>query len=361
MVNWFPFQYVGLSRTNNKYRAVRTAAQNYAAALNAMNKAGPNQNALRAAKENHDKKKLALNAAILAYMRPTSGGVPPTGAPPAAGNVQGRMQLPRNGKINGALVSNSSGRNFTPGNVYKVGSNFYAAGKTRNGAANIWVPASRADRLNPFSKRFVKMMISENKAFNKVVNANGKVSFVQRGTAPIPKSLNRLAFGKFMMLAPSLGRTTPQNQAKNYLNGNNRYKNNFGPVNFNAVRRITRNTNTANNAGTRKAAGGFWNAVTAEMTRRAGIRQPFVAWYGNNGRSGASPNAKANAYLRALNAYKTNPTTPNAAILIKAANNNKGTTNRAPFWTAVNAKLAARPSNRSWYNKARNALYATVE
>jgi hypothetical protein len=113
-----------------------------------------------------------LNYEINRYLKGTPG------APPVPGNVRGRMQLPRNGKINGAVVSNSSGRNFSAGNVYKIGTNFYAASTNRNGA-NIWVPARRADRFNPLSKRFIKMMVTT--PFNKVVNANGKITFVPRG------------------------------------------------------------------------------------------------------------------------------------------------------------------------------------
>ena len=356
----FPWQWVkwvGLSN-NQEYKNVRNAAKAYATVLNkyatqprtaANNKVVTNAKNVLTREVN---KYLAGGTNVIGPAYKTlppgerMGPAQPNSAPaPAPGT--GRMLFSRNGKINGATVANSNGVNFRNGvNVYKVGSNFYAASKTRNGA-NIWVPAKRADRLNPLSKRFIKMMVPENKAFNKVVNsATGKVSFVQRSAnaAPSgPSGANRIAFGKFMMLAPTLGSNTVNKQAKNYLNGNNgyknTYKNTFGPVNFNAVRRITRNTNV--NAATRTP---FWTAVNAEKARRVPLPKnlnKFKAWYATQASLASNAN-RADPYVTIIQGNNRNRKINVGGLLGPNNNNNNNRKRNGGFWNAVNAEIARR-------------------
>jgi hypothetical protein len=362
MVNWWPLQYVGLTRTNNKYRAVRTAAQNYATALNAMNKAGSNQNALRAAKENHNKKKNLLNGAILEYLKPTSGGVPPAAGPgffnrfkrgaappPAAGPAPTPNANWPNGTAKNVPVKiGGPGTATEIKRVYRQGANYFT-NVGNNAYRKVILKTGPLGRFGRAGNRYYGYNYSPNAgvwgkgANNKfVLKANANAG---PGPGPGPSGVNRIAFGKFMMLAPTLGSNTVNKQAKNYLNGNNRYKNNFGPVNFNAVRRVTKNTNT--NAATRSD---FWAAVNAEMARR-GAPPPFKnlaafkTYYATNAmRMQPTNQARAHRYLRDFNAANNAGKRVMGGAITKNNNNNANRRKNGGFWNAVGDELRLRPT-----------------
>lgn len=334
MVNrLWPLKWVGFSN-NQEYKNVRNAAKVYANVLNKyplpartpaviteINKAKSNlQLKINKYLENIP---VAPGAAPAArpglFRRPAPPSAPAVPAPGPNGSILGNLYNKPNSKNaylkqvpifqgNGKYFykPNPNGRNYAT--VLRRGNttNFAAYG---NGAGNLYVKNNATGR------------------FNKVV-----------ATEP-PTSLNRLAFGKFMMLAPTLGRTTPQNQAKNYLNGNNRYKNNFGQINFNAVRRITRNTNV--NAATR---GPFWAAVNAEKAR-SGPPIPknlakFKTWYTS---VQGLPNAnRADPYVTIIKGNNRARKIEIGGGIMRGNNNNNSRKVAGGFWNAVNAEMARR-------------------
>jgi hypothetical protein len=362
MVNWFPFQYVGLSRTNNKYRAVRTAATALANAKNRKNYTDPtdrNQAVLFAKRILQNKINEYMNDTPGAPPAPARAGffsrfrrAPPVriGEMPAPGtaprNIAGALgplqPSPVNKQINGARVrANATTNNYQPANVFLYQGKFYSPHNGRY---------TEVKRNGMTGANFTKHKASNiNGRYNRQ-NVNGKPVFTPFTGENPANVANRTQFGKFMMLAPSIGSNTVNKQAKNYLNGNNRYRNNSGPVNFNAVRRITKNTNS--NAATRTP---FWNAVNAEMARRAAAKSAFNAWYAAPA-SGANPANKARAYVALIKNANANPTNASrrAAIIrrINNVNNAGNPKNRGNFWTTVNTNLAANTSratdNKSW-------------
>lgn len=350
MVNrLWPLKWVGFSN-NQGYKNVRNAAKVYANVLNKY----PLPARTPAVITEINRAKSNLQLKINKYLEniPVAPGASPAAAPaplrygpaPPAGGPVANSRAP--------ITGNWPNGTYKPGNVdgkrtsvYKMGTDYYYLFSTNNGRET-WVKVKRDGNSNSYS---LNRTNGKHKYYVKTRNANGRAVFTPMGNAnaaaaAAPSGANRLAFGKFMMLAPSLGRTTPQNQAKNYLNGRNSYKNNFGPVNFSAVRRITRNTNV--NAATRAE---FWNAVNAE---KAGRGPPipknlakFKAWYATQG--GLPNKNRGITYVTIMKGNNRNRKIEVGGVM-RGNNTNTNTVarnNRARaggFWNAVNAEMARR-------------------
>lgn len=343
---------------NARYNAVRNAARAYANAKN-RNYTDPTEKnqAVLAAKNN-------LQLKINQYMNgtPVAPGAPPAAGPgffsrfrrappvrvgemPAPGapprNIAGALgplqPSPVNKQINGARVrANAETTNYQPANVFLYQGKFFSPHNgrytevKRNGMTGANFTKHKAGNINGRYNR---------------QNVNGKPVFTPFTGLNPANVANRIAFGKFMMLAPTLGSNTPNKQAKNYLNGNNGYKNNSGPVNFNAVRRVTRNTNS--NAATR---GPFWAAVNAEMARRAAPPPfknlaAFETYYATNAmRMQPNNQARAQRYLRAFNAANTPGKHAMGGFITRNNNTNANRKKNGGFWNAVGEELRLRPT-----------------
>ena len=330
-------------KNNARYNAVRNAATTYASVLNKYPLPARTPNAIKeinAAKSN-------LQLKINMYMENIPAGVPPPapgffsrfrrappvriGEMPAPGaprrNIAGAFgplqPSPVNKQINGARVrANAATTNYQPANVFLYQGKFFSPHNGRY---------TEVKRNGMTGANFTKYKAGNiNGRYNRQ-NVNGKPVFTPFTGENPENTANRIQFGKFMIMAPSIGSNTVNKQAKNYLNGNNRYRNNSGPVNFNAVRRITKYTNS--NAATR---GPFWAAVNAEMARRFKNLAAFKTYYARNAmRMQPNNQARAQRYLREFNAANNAGKRAMGGFITKNNNNNANRKKNGGFWNAV--------------------------
>ena len=344
MVNrLWPLKWVGFSN-NQEYKNVRNAAALYAKALNT-----PNSNAEAKAQKNATAKD-NLNIAVKAYLNknkvrpePRRFGnrfrrapVPPSAPPPATPSAPGPVTNNR-----APNTGNWPNGTYKPGvvdskrtSVYKVGTDYYHLFGTNKNGRETWAKVKRDGNSNKYSLNITS------RYYVKTRNANGRAVFTPMGNANAAAQLakNKLVFNRFMMLARTLERNTPNKIAKNYLNGSTNY-NNSGGVNFNAVRRITKNTNL--NAGTRPE---FWAAVNAAKANREPLTKnlnKFKTWYATQ--EGLATNAnRADPYVTIIKGTNRNRKIEVGGGIMKGNNNNNSRKVAGGFWNAVNAEMATR-------------------
>lgn len=355
MVNWWPLQYVGLSRTNNKYRAVRAAAQNYATVLNKYPLPARTPNTIKeinAAKSN-------LQTKINRYMENIPASVPPVGAPPAAGPgffnrfkrgappppAAGPAPTPNANWLNGT-AKNVPVKIGGPGTateikrVYREGDNYFA--NVGNGSyRKVILKTGPLGRFGRAGNRYYGYNNSPN-AGTWAKGANNK--FVRKANANAAAA--KAEFTNFITAAARKRADNMNAMAKNYLNGKANHPNYQNvSVNWNKVRRITKNTNT--NAATRVP---FWNAVNAEMTRRAAPPpfknlEAFKRYYTTRIMLNEPNNrARAQRYVREFNAANNAGKRAIGGAITKNNNNNANRKKNGGFWNLVGNELAARPS-----------------
>jgi hypothetical protein len=346
----FPWQWVkwvGWSN-NDGYKAVRNAAKEYANALNMANNNPAKVGAVHV-------KKLKLQYMINSYLKGT-----PAGAPPAAGPGAARAPPVPKGPTGteNAIVRVTNKNGVTQNRkmiISKQNSNAFANINNKGYRKLKWQkPFGRAGFYivnNSVTNTWVKtgsgLLIPKTKS--NAANAGGRAANAANAAAAARAKAQR-HFKNFMNAATAARGDNVQQIAKNFVNRGNPEVPNYGTMNWNKIRRVTKNTNA--NVATR---GPFWAAVNTEMARRAAAKSAFNAWYAAPA-SGANPTNKARAYVALIKNANANPTNASrrAAIIrrINNVNNAGNPKNRGNFWTTVNTNFAANTSratgNKSW-------------
>jgi hypothetical protein len=282
-----------------------------------------------------------LNYEINRYLKGT-----PAGAPPAAGPGAARAPPVPKGPTGteNAIVRVTNKNGVTQNRkmiISKQNSNAFANINNKGYRKLKWQKAGFYIVNNSVTNTWVKtgsgLLIPKTKS--NAANAGGRAANAANAAAAARANAQR-HFKNFMNAATAARGDNVQQIAKNFVNRGNPEVPNYGSMNWNKIRHVTKNTNA--NVATR---GPFWNAVNAEMARRTTLPfknlEAFKRYYTTPIMTSQPSNkARAQRYVNAFRKANNAGKRAMGGFITKNNNTNANRKKNGGFWHLVGDELA---------------------